>query len=80
MNNVLKHARARKIVVSVGQDAEAVRLEIRDDGVGFDPEAARETRGLGLDSVAERAALMGGTLQVESTPGAGTTVFVEVPR
>jgi signal transduction histidine kinase len=80
LNNVLKHARASKVVVSVSQDAEEVRLEIRDDGVGFDPGEARETAGMGLSSVDERAVLMGGTLRIESTPGAGTTVLVEVPQ
>ena len=50
---------------------------IEDDGRGFDPEGA--TEGLGLLGMRERLALLGGSLAIESTPGAGTTLVAEVP-
>ena len=53
-------------------------LEIADDGVGFDPTKASERGGLGLRGMEERASGLGGRLAVESKPGEGTTVRVEV--
>jgi signal transduction histidine kinase len=54
-----------------------VILEIADNGTGFDPELA--SGGLGLTSMRERATAVGGTLRIRSTPGAGSTVRLEVP-
>jgi signal transduction histidine kinase len=80
LNNALKHAHAHRITVHLHQDERSVALEITDDGVGFDPGAARTGGGLGLRGMAERAARIGGRLAVESRPGEGTRVAVEVPR
>ena len=60
------------------------QIEVADNGIGFDPQAARVTketdRGLGLVGMRERAALVGGTVEIESDPIAGgTTIFVRVP-
>ena len=54
-----------------------MKAVVRDDGSGFDPAAG--TEGFGLLGMRERAALLGGTLHVESTPGEGTTVSVSIP-
>ena len=58
-------------------------LIVEDDGKGFDPDrvpdVARETGGLGLLGMRERVALVGGTLQIESSPGGGTCVYLRVP-
>lgn len=58
----------------------AVRLTVSDEGSGFDlAVTARTSRRLGLASMRERAEALGGTLQVDTEPGAGTTVMLEVP-
>jgi signal transduction histidine kinase len=80
LNNALKHACARRVTVSLDRGERAVILEIVDDGVGFDPSTAVEGGGLGLDGMIERAAQMGGELVLDSEPGAGTRVRVEVPQ
>ena len=55
-------------------------LEVEDDGVGFDPDAdGIRSRRLGLTSMEERAERIGGSISIESTPGEGTTVRLEVP-
>ena len=78
LNNVLRHAHAHHVLVSLQQIDLAVVLEVADDGVGFDPAAVQERRGFGLQGMEERAARLGGKLTVQSRPGTGTTIKVEV--
>jgi len=80
LSNAVRHAGARRVQVELFCSPTDLRLLIEDDGSGFDPEQARAAgRGLGLRTMEERAALLGGTLSVASRPGAGTRVTVEVP-
>ena len=79
LNNVLKHAHARHVAVRLDVSPERAVLEVADDGVGFEP-SLRNGGGFGLPGMRERAERLGGTLQVESAPGQGTRVRVEVPR
>jgi signal transduction histidine kinase len=79
LNNVLKHAHASRATVRLDVGAGRAALEVVDDGVGFEP-ALRGGDGYGLPGMRERAQRLGGTLRVESAPGAGTRVRVEVPR
>ena len=78
MNNTVKHARASSVEVTLASDAAHVVLEIRDDGVGFDPGGDFPGH-MGLQSMAERASGLGATLDVESSPGHGTVVRVRLP-
>jgi signal transduction histidine kinase len=78
LNNIYKHARATSISLSLQQVGQKVTMQIRDNGIGFDPAATAGHGGLGLNGMAERATQVGGDLTVESTPGSGTTVRVEV--
>jgi signal transduction histidine kinase len=78
--NALQHAGATAIDVTVDTGGDAVRLDVVDDGAGFDLAAtSRASRRLGLTSMRERAEALGGTLHVDTAPGAGTTVRLEVP-
>jgi signal transduction histidine kinase len=80
VTNVVRHARARSLRVSVAPDEEQVLVTVADDGRGFDPDARGvRSRRLGLTSMRERAQHLGATLVIDSAPGAGTTVRVEVP-
>jgi PAS domain S-box-containing protein len=79
LHNTVKHARASQVEILLSQTADSVRLEIRDNGVGFDP--GEEFPGhLGLHSMRERVSGLGGTLRVESTPGQGTALSALVPN
>lgn len=80
LNNVLKHAQAKRVSVRLHFGRKRVWLEVRDDGVGFEPATVLTKGGLGLRGMEERAALVAGTFSVESAPGRGTTVRLEVPR
>jgi len=83
LTNVAKHAQAGEVTLMLEETAEKVRLTIADDGVGFDPATVRpsgERPWWGLITMRERAAAIGGSLRVESTPESGTRVIVEVPR
>jgi signal transduction histidine kinase len=82
--NVVRHADAKRLHVSISRkDDEGSRglvLEVRDDGIGFDPDQqAIRSRRLGLTSMVDRARSLGGTLTIESSPGDGTAIRVEVP-
>ena len=81
LNNAAKHARAASVTILLEGRADAVSLIIEDDGVGFDAEDASgaNDKGLGLVGMRERAALVGGTAEVESQPGEGTRVIVRIP-
>jgi signal transduction histidine kinase len=78
LNNTLKHAEAEAVTVTIRSDGETLSLEIVDDGRGFDPEAARSGGGMGLVSMEERAAQLGGELVIKTVPGEGTRVKVTV--
>jgi PAS domain S-box-containing protein len=77
--NVLRHARATRTTVSLERCGGTVVAHVEDNGIGFDPDAAVPGTRLGLGGMAERAALIGGVLHVESAPLRGTTVLVRVP-
>lgn len=78
LHNVVRHAGASRVRLTLARDASSVRLSVIDDGVGFDPEAV-PTGHLGLDGMRARAGRMGGALEVRSRPGEGTTLTVTVP-
>jgi signal transduction histidine kinase len=77
LHNALRHAGAREVSLTLSRARGRVVLEVADDGTGFDPELAPP--GLGLASMRERAAAVGGQLRVSSAPGAGTRVRLAVP-
>ena len=75
-NNVVKHARAQKVAVRLRLKEGSACLEIQDDGRGFDPAVARQSGGMGLRGMEERARRIGGQLEIKSAPGKGTTLQV----
>jgi two-component system, NarL family, sensor kinase len=84
LQNIVKHARASSATLRFDVQGGDARLEVTDDGIGFDMSAAAESdpeevRGYGLRSMVERAELVGGRLQIRSQLGAGTSVTVTVP-
>jgi signal transduction histidine kinase len=80
LHNGLKHAAAGRLGLLLEEGERQLVLTVRDDGVGFEPGAtAHRSRRLGLTSMEERAAALGGTLSIDSAPGKGTTIKLEVP-
>jgi signal transduction histidine kinase len=81
LNNIHKHANATNASVSVRTRSGKVVLVIDDDGRGFDSEdPAARSRGMGLIGMNERVHMIGGTLEIESQPGGGTTLYIKAPR
>jgi signal transduction histidine kinase len=78
LTNIVKHADAKNVSVSVVRRGSGVAAVIEDDGAGFDPRAVRE-EAIGIVGMRERLALLDGRLEIESRKGAGTTVVAEVP-
>jgi signal transduction histidine kinase len=77
--NAAKHARPNRIRLRLHHQDAQVAVTVADDGAGFDPSLATQRHGMGLGVMRERVAELGGTLQLESTPGQGTTVKVLLP-
>jgi signal transduction histidine kinase len=79
LQNALRHAGAEHVELRLDARNGRLAMSVTDDGIGFDPSAPElRSRRLGLTSMEERAEAIGGTLSIESTPGAGTTVRLEV--
>ena len=78
LNNIARHAQAQRATVHLEMDEKRCHLTIQDDGIGFDPEAASQSGGQGLHNMHDRVAQIGGRLHLETAPGQGTTVKIEV--
>jgi signal transduction histidine kinase len=76
LTNVARHAGARSVSVRLVRDQATVELRVRDDGTGFE---VRNGGHLGLRGMQERAVLVGGSVEVESLPGAGATITARFP-
>jgi signal transduction histidine kinase len=83
VNNILHHAQARSVTVSLYRQGDRICLRVKDDGQGFDVAQitgqALRLRRFGLMGIQERAELVGGDVTVESAPGQGTCLSVSVP-
>jgi PAS domain S-box-containing protein len=83
LENVARHARARHVKVNLTKRGDLVQLVIHDDGISFDPERHAASRNkksrLGLLDMRERASYVGGTVNVKSAPGQGTSITVQIP-
>jgi signal transduction histidine kinase len=83
LNNIVKHANAKRVNILVERTGDEVILIVEDDGRGFERTDAKRTKktskGLGLTGMQERASLIGGKLEIESVQGTGTTIFARIP-
>ncbi len=79
LRNIARHSEARSATVTLTDEPEIVRLVIFDDGKGLDPGQAEKSKGLGLISIRERVSMLGGKMEVRSSPGRGMTLEVIVP-
>lgn len=78
INNTLKHAAARTAIVQVSKKGDSFSITVEDDGKGFDPKLVQEVRGIGWTNIRSRVEYMKGTIDVQSEPGKGVSVHVEV--
>jgi signal transduction histidine kinase len=80
LSNVVRHAQAKKVTVSLQRTQDALALEVSDDGIGIGDLAAARRLSYGMSSMRQRVRAMGGSFEVTSTPGQGTRVRALVPR
>jgi PAS domain S-box-containing protein len=80
LHNAVRHSGERHFVVQLRELPDALQLNVRDNGSGFEPETAIEGGGLGLTSMKERLRQVDGALLIKSQPGRGTTIVASVPR
>jgi signal transduction histidine kinase len=79
LSNIARHSRATRATVELSVDESGLRLEVLDNGRGFDPAAVRGPSHQGLANIRGRARAMGGDMSIESEPGAGTRIIVTLP-
>ena len=79
LTNIVRHARADEVNVRIELTGGALEMEIRDNGVGFDNAAVRNRKTFGLMGIRERALQFGGESRIDSSPGAGTALYVRIP-
>ncbi|MDB6031037.1 MAG: Response regulator receiver sensor signal transduction histidine kinase [Verrucomicrobiales bacterium] len=79
LTNVIRHAQATRVEVSLRKTGRSLQLQVQDNGRGILEHEMNDTKSIGLLGMRERAALLGGTLHLKGTPGGGTTVTVKIP-
>jgi PAS domain S-box-containing protein len=79
LTNIIKHAKAKKVQVTLSRKAGNILLAVRDDGHGFKPGAEKIEGGLGLLGIRERVDAAGGSIQIKSRPGRGTKISIKMP-
>ncbi len=83
LTNVAKYSHASNVIIALNEEERIIKLTITDNGIGFDPliiQKPGKRRGLGLIGMRERAKTLNGNLQIESSPGKGTQVSIEIKR
>jgi signal transduction histidine kinase len=79
LSNVMRHAAARSVAIVLSRSPSRLIAVVEDDGVGFEPAEAEAAGGVGLFSMRERARLAGGEVSIESAPGRGTLLRLDIP-
>ena len=79
LNNIVKYAQADEVLLQLTYSDEWLNLTIEDDGKGFDIEQIDSEKGMGLKSIEFRTGYVGGNYEIDSRPGAGTLVTINVP-
>ena len=81
MRNIARHAQAESVLIQLSESNGVIRIEIEDDGKGFEPEnvSHADRRHFGLMGIEERVEILGGKVRIDSAPGKGTRIHLEVP-
>lgn len=79
ITNVIKHAKAKDVIIHLTHHGDVINLMIEDDGEGFAPDRIKLREGMGIHSIQRRVEHLGGTVDIESVPGKGTTVIINIP-
>lgn len=79
VSNTVKHSEAAKLSIQLVRGEDELTLMSEDDGIGFDPKSDRAGKGMGLYNMKSRAERLGGSIHIDSHPGSGTTITVDVP-
>lgn len=77
--NIIKHSQANEATIHLTNHDENINIIIEDNGVGFDSSNADTADGMGLQNIKKKIAQLGGTLEIDSTPGRGTTIIIDIP-
>lgn len=79
LTNVLKHAQATEVTISITQHETSLNIMVEDDGIGFEPRQVLNREGVGLASIEKRIEHLEGNMEVDSSPGNGTSIIIDIP-
>lgn len=79
LNNILKYAEAKEVIVQLSKNENTISMTVEDDGKGFDVATIKNKDGIGLNSMQKRVELLGGKMDIDAAPGKGTSVHIELP-
>jgi len=79
LTNVLKHAQASEVTISITQHEASLNIMVEDDGIGFEPRKVLNREGVGLSSIEKRIEHLEGNMEVDSSPGNGTSIIIDIP-
>jgi len=79
LSNIALHSQASQVTLQLDSSAEGLRLNLEDNGKGFDIEKAQEKGGMGLKVIRDRVQMLGGTMEVHSTTGQGSHILFQIP-
>ncbi len=77
--NIIKHSQATEATIQLTHHEDNINIIIEDNGVGFSPDGVKPDSGMGLDSIRKKVIQLGGTFSIDSTPGKGTTIVIDIP-
>ena len=79
LNNIIKHADAKEVIIQLIKEADKINITVEDDGKGFNVSEAMEKNGMGMRSLDSRVKYLNGELNIHSEIGKGTTIEIEIP-
>ena len=79
VSNIIKHAKAFEASISITQHEDLLSIIVEDNGLGFNAKKLPKKKGMGLSSIERRIEHLEGTLEVDSTPGKGTSILIDIP-
>jgi signal transduction histidine kinase len=78
LNNMIRHSKANLIILNISRNNDALTIRIKDNGIGFDTQQLKHSKGIGWKNIFSRVSMLNGTIELDSKPAQGTLVFIKL--